>query len=152
MSDWKGSAPPPPFLAETHVRADTAANPYWAGCVVSNTNQGTFYHAEAWYYEATFYGSSCNTNYDVTWAGIGGWGTSYLGQDGTSHNLPGIKDHQAWWEVVPLNFVTPVSLYGHSGYLFDASTSYNSQHGWYAFYMQDYYSASSPESMGTLGQ
>lgn len=132
---------PPPFLAQTHAHADTVYSNNWAGYAVTG-NGGTFTHAEAWYYEPAFGGSRCSTNADVTWAGIGGYysNSGALGQDGTAHGLSGMGDHQAWWEVYPYNNITAVSLYGHSGYLFDASTAWVGSGGYYAFYMKDYYS------------
>lgn len=137
MSDWKGAAPAPPFLAESHARADTTYSGNWAGYAV--TGGYTYTHAEAWYIEPTFYSSRCTTNADVTWAGIGGYsgGNHSVGQDGTAHNVPGVGNHQAWWEIYPYNFITAVNLYGHRGYEFDASTRWLGNG--YRFYMHDYY-------------
>jgi Peptidase A4 family len=138
MSNWKGAVTPPPFLAETHARADTVYSSNWAGYAVSGSS-GTYTHAEAWYIEPSFGSSVCTSNSEVTWAGIGGYfANSPLGQDGTSHNVPGMNNHQAWWEVYPNNNIQPVNFYGHAGYLFDASTRRIS--GGYRFYMHDYYS------------
>ena len=133
---------PPPFLAETHAHADTVYTYNWAGYAVTGS-AGTFTHAEAWYYEPEFGGSRCSTNSDVTWAGIGGYysGSSALGQIGTAHGVPGVGNHQAWWEVYPYNNITPISLYGHiGGYLVDASAAWVGSGGFYAFYIKDYYS------------
>jgi hypothetical protein len=136
MGNFKPASPPPPFLAETHAHADTVYFYNWAGYAVTGSS-GSFHQAEAWYIEPTFYSSSCSTNADVTWAGIGGYSGNVVGQDGTAHGVPGVGNHQAWWEVYPDNNITPVALYGHIGYLFDASTYWNSN-GYYVFYMYDY--------------
>jgi Peptidase A4 family len=140
MRAWKGAVTPPPFLAETRASADTVYTYNWSGYAVSGSH-GTYTHAEAWYIEPTYYGSACSTNAEVTWAGLGGYNGSGddLGQDGTGHGVPGMGNHQAWWEIVPGYNIVPVNFYGHSGYLFDASTRWLGNG--YRFYLYDYYSA-----------
>ena len=132
-------APPPPFLAESHAHMSTKFSENWAGYVVTG-GPGTYNQAEVWYPEPTFYKSSCASNADTTWAGIGGYHkkTTALGQDGTAHGIPGIGNHQAWWEVWPYNFATPVNLSGHIGYTFDAFVAWHgTARGEYSFYMHD---------------
>jgi hypothetical protein len=137
MNNWKGTTPPPPFLTETSAQNDTVYNDHWSGYVVTEA-AGTFTHAEAWFIEPTFGSSRCSTNAESTWAGIGGWTTGRLAQDGTAHNEAGIGNHQAWWEILPGDAV-PVNLYGHPGVLFD--TSVRRITNGFRFYMYDYYSA-----------
>jgi hypothetical protein len=128
---------PPPFIVESNAQADSVSSPNWSGYAVTG-GSGSFTHAESWFYVPTFYSSRCSSNSEVTWAGIGGYGNTGLGQDGTAHNVPGFADGQAWWEVWPDVNMMPVQLGGHSGHEFDASTRRIS--GGYRFYMYDYYS------------
>jgi hypothetical protein len=130
MSLWKGAAPPAPFLSETHARvtADTEYNNIWAGYVVTAQpgSISAFSHAEGWYIEPSIASSRCTSTSEVTWAGLGGWVDPYnggwLAQNGTGWGVPGLGAHQAWWEVVPANGITPVpNYYGTPGDLFDAS-------------------------------
>jgi hypothetical protein len=129
---------PAPFIVESNATSDTVSSPKWSGYAVT-ASRGTFTQAETWFYQPTFYSSSCTSNSETTWAGIGGYGSGALGQDGTAHNVPGFADGQAWWEVFPDNDMVAVQLAGHSGHEFDASTRRIS--GGYRFYMYDYYSA-----------
>lgn len=140
MMQWKGTPPAPPFLVETLAQAHTTYSSTWAGYMVSSGN-GTYKTAQAWYPEPTFYSSSCSSNAAVTWVGVGGWNDTLLAQDGTSHGVPGIGNHQAWWEVWPDVNMMPISLYGHRGYLFQAFTKYINPN-WH-FYMYDYYTGTS---------
>jgi len=127
---------PPPFLVELpNVRADTIYATNWSGYMVTGP-AATFTHAETWYVEPTFYSSVCSSNAEVTWAGLGGWNSQNLAQNGTLHNVPGANDHQAWWEILP-GYVVPVNFYAHRGYEFDASTRRIS--GGFRFYFYDYY-------------
>jgi hypothetical protein len=141
MRNFKPASPPPAFLAESHAHAANNYSTNWSGYAVVG-GDGAFNHAEIWYTEPTFFSSSCSTNADVTWAGIGGWfgPNDTVGQDGTAHGVPGVDNHQAWWEVSPDNDIIPVPLYGHINYLFDASTRW-SDNGYYVFYMYDYESS-----------
>ena len=134
------SAPAPPFVAETPMRADSVYNPNWSGYVVSG-GSGTFTSAEALYPEPRFYHSSCAKTSDVTWAGIGGYyarkGESRypLAQDGTGFGVPDLGSHQAWFEIYPENAYS-VDLSGHIGYTFDAFVAWHGA-GVYSFYMHD---------------
>lgn len=137
MRSWKGAVKPPPFLAESHASADTVYYYNWSGYAVTGS-RGNYTHAEAWYIEPTYYSSACSTNAEVTWAGLGGYNGSgdALGQDGTAHGVPGVGNHQAWWEIVPGYNIVPVNFYGHNGDLFDASTRWLGNG--YRFYLYDY--------------
>jgi hypothetical protein len=137
ISNWTGTVTPPPFLTETNSNADTTYSSNWAGYSVTDS-RAPYSHAEASYLEPSFQSSSCSSNANVTWAGIGGYSRDIVGQDGTTHNVPGAYNHEAWWEIYPWNNITAVNLYGHPGYKFYASTRYLGNG--YRFYMHDYYS------------
>ena len=133
MRGWTGAAPAPGFLATSPATADSVTSLNWSGYVVTG-GAGTFTHAEAFYTEPSFGGSVCATNSEVTWAGIGGWNSGNLAQDGTSHNVPGLANHQAWWEILPAS-ITAVNLTAHAGFTFDASTRRIS--GGFRFFLMD---------------
>ena len=137
MGRWTGTVPAAPFLAETHATvsgvtssptADTVKHSIWAGYVVTAepNSLDSFSHAEGWYVEPTMAASRCPNPSEVTWAGLGGYYDPYnggwLAQNGTGWNVPGLGAHQAWWEIVPENGITPVpNFYGTPGQVFDAS-------------------------------
>jgi hypothetical protein len=138
MKSWKGSAPAPPFLMETHMKADTTYSNIWAGYVIQDLGGNFFTHAEGWYTEPTIYGSRCSHTVEVSWAGIGGYGNGVLAQNGTLYDSSGAQ-HQAWWEIVPDYSIVPINFYGHPGYVFDASTRWLGNNA-YRFWFYDYYS------------
>jgi hypothetical protein len=129
MSMWKGSAPPAPFLtvvpAHTGAQSDTQESGNWAGYVIESTSQ-TFDHAEGWYIEPQRYQSRCATTDESIWAGLGGSisGDDVLAQNGTAIGVPGISDHQAWWEFYPYNYMVPIGFSATQGQEFDASVRY----------------------------
>jgi hypothetical protein len=130
---------PPAFLTETRAQAAiTSDSDNWSGYVATGP-AGTFDQAEAWYYEPTYYASSCSTNAAVVWAGVGGFSGNNdpLGQDGTAHGVPGVSNHGAWYEVYPDINITPVTLEGSNGDYMDMSTIWNNSQQYYAFYMDD---------------
>lgn len=64
------SVTPPPFLTESHSRAySTYSSNNWSGYVATGST-GAFHQAEAWYWEPTYYSSSCSTNAAVEWANL----------------------------------------------------------------------------------
>lgn len=133
------SVVPPPFLTESHSRAyDTTTSNNWSGYAATGST-GAFKHAEAWYWEPTYYSSSCSTNEAVEWAGIGGYfsNSGGLGQDGTAHGVPGLSNHQAWYEVVPDNDITPIAVYASNTDYMDMSTTWDSGPLYYAFFEED---------------
>ena len=138
MSTWAGPESAPPFLAESNAQSDTVWSYNWSGYSLT-AKAGTFTHAETWYVEPSYGSSVCSSNAASIWAGIGGYNDGgTVSQNGTAHNVPGIGNHQAWWEVWPYNNMTAVGLYGHPGYEFDASVRRLST-GW-RYYFYDYYS------------
>lgn len=142
MRSWRGAAKPPPFLAETHVRSDTVTLGNWSGYSLSGS-PGTYADVEAVYGEPTLYSSQCSTNAESTWTGIGGYQSQYLGQNGTgaAQGIPGIGQHQAWWEVVPDESEVPINLYAHPSNDFGVVTRWLGSY--YEFYWYDYYSGQS---------
>ncbi|MBV9094130.1 MAG: hypothetical protein JO132_09675 [Streptosporangiaceae bacterium] len=127
MSRWRSAVPPTPYLAETKTRvtADTESSYNWAGYVISAPSGGSssFSQAEAWYYEPTIAAGSCSPASEVTWAGLGGWSGDTLVQGGTAWNSSGVDAHEAWWEIVPFNNLTPLNYYATPGQEFDASVT-----------------------------
>lgn len=144
MSGWTGAAPPTPFLAETHtqVTADTVNHPIWAGYAVTVEpgSISAFSHVEGWYYEPTFGVSRCTPTTEVTWAGLGGYYNPYnggwLAQDGTAWNSNGADAHEAWWEIVPANNLTPINYYATPGVIMDVSVRVIS--GGFRFWFYNY--------------
>lgn len=140
MRNWKGSAPAPRFLMETNMRSDTTYTPNWAGYVIQDLGGNFFTHAEGWYTEPTIYSSRCSHTVESSWAGIGGYNTSILAQNGTVYDSSGSANHQAWWEIVPEFAMVPINFFGHPGYLFDASTRWLGNNA-YRFWFYDYKTA-----------
>lgn len=137
MTRWKGSTPTPKFLVETRAQSDTEDSPNWSGYVVSSAS-GTYHSAEAWYNEPKFYPSVCSSSAETTWAGIGGWDNTALGQIGTSFGVPGIASHQAFWEVWPdVNMMPIAGNTAEVGYEMDAAVIRISNG--YSFYIYNYY-------------
>ncbi|HXM54801.1 MAG TPA: G1 family glutamic endopeptidase [Candidatus Dormibacteraeota bacterium] len=143
MSAWTGAADVPGFLAGAPASADSVSSSNWSGYAVTES-AGTFTHAEAWYFEPTFGSSVCQHNSEVTWAGIGGYSSSTLAQDGTAHNVPNVANHQGWWEIVSATSDTHIvsaNIQGHPGFTFYASTRKVS--GGFRFFMMDFQSGHS---------
>jgi hypothetical protein len=79
----------------------------------------------------------CSGHTEATWIGLGGVFTGKLGQIGSAYNVPGIANHQAWWEVVPDNYMTPLGLVsGQAGDTFSAALQYVSNSA-YWFHISD---------------
>lgn len=137
LNNWKGTPVPPPFLASSNTQSDSVDFYNWSGYAITGDN-GDFTQAETWYYEPEFYNSECSSTAETTWAGLGGYygNNDSLGQDGTSHNVPGIGDHQAWWEVLGNLDMQPINFYATKNYEFDASTKRITDG--YRFYMYNY--------------
>jgi hypothetical protein len=53
----------------------------------------------------------------------------------TGFGVPGMGDHQAWWEIVPGYSIMPVNFFGSPFFQFDASTRWLGNA--YRFYMHD---------------
>jgi hypothetical protein len=124
---------PPPFLvALPNVKA-ALTNDHWSGFMATHHN---YTSAFADYREPRTYASSCRSTSLVEWAGLGGWNTGDLAQDGTAISTPGAGNHQSWIEVLPLEpFIIPQPLYATRGYEFNATTTWHTNPERYSFYM-----------------
>ncbi|MGH9129816.1 MAG: hypothetical protein ACRDY2_12880 [Acidimicrobiales bacterium] len=114
---------PPSFLAEIPLSAFT--NSHWGGWIADSTFQ-QYTEAAINYQEPHLYASSCPSNSEVSWTGLGGWNSGQLAQDGTGANIPGLGQHQAWTEVLPTQpGLIPQPLYATAGDGFVAETIWN---------------------------
>ena len=57
--------------------------------------------------------------------------------NGTAHNVPGVDNHQAWWEILPTFYIMPINFSATAGYMFIASTRWTGDG--YRFYFYNYY-------------
>ena len=124
---------PPPFLvALPNVRA-ALTNDHWSGYMATGHN---YTSAFADYTEPHIYPASCHSSSLVEWAGLGGWNTGDLAQDGTAISAPGAGNHQSWIEVLPLEpHIMPQPLYATRGDQFNATTTWHTNPERYSFYM-----------------
>lgn len=111
----------------------TSAN--WSG-YVDHDVAGSFKQAFGGWTEPAAGSSSCSSNSALFWAGLGGWNSQFLAQNGTGLNTPGLGQHQAWWEILPaIGSIVAVNFYASQGFTFEASTSqsigYNFKFFWY---------------------
>jgi hypothetical protein len=67
--------------------------------------------------------ATCSNAQISIWDGLGGWNSPSLAQNGTSSGVPGIYDHQGWWEILPAG---PVGVGEHAtaGSYFETQTYY----------------------------
>lgn len=130
-------APAPGFMAELpDVHADVDS-PNWSGHVITGS-AGSFTSTGVDYWEPIYMGSACSTNSAVIWGGIGGYGaTDPLGQDGTAYQVPGMSNHQAWYEVYPLVSIIPLPLVEGAGDYTGALTAWEASSSEYAGYVAD---------------
>lgn len=105
---------------------------HWAGYVDYG---GPYQRVSTTWSEPSFARDRCRAGALTLWAGIGGYGTAYLAQDGTSVGTPGLHRNQAWWEITPAGMV-PVPLYATEGSAFTADVSYLG-HGRFSFFMEN---------------
>lgn len=105
---------------------------HWAGYVDYG---GPYQTVSATWSQPSFSVSRCRRGALTLWAGIGGYGSEYLAQDGTSVGTPGLGRDQAWWEITPAGMV-PVPLYATPGAPFTADVSYLG-HGRFSFFMEN---------------
>lgn len=113
----------PRFLAEIPVHAASSMpdfSDHWAGYVAYG---GPFKRTVSTWVEPRLRPSRCRSTALTIWAGIGGYATAELAQDGTAENTPEIGQNQAWWELTPAGMV-PVPLYATVGAQFTANVTY----------------------------
>lgn len=85
--------------------------------------------------------ATCSKAEEVNWAGLGGWNSHNLAQNGTANGIPGIGAHNGWWEILP-GGVAPVGEHANVGYFFEAQTYYEGyweSRSHFNFYFYDYY-------------
>lgn len=125
----------PRFLAEVTAHAASSMpdfSDHWAGYVAYG---GPFRRTVSTWVEPRLRPSRCRLTALTIWAGIGGYATPQLAQDGTAENTPEIGQNQAWWELTPAGMV-PVPLYATVGAQFTANVTYIGQ-GRFAFFMEN---------------
>lgn len=105
---------------------------HWAGYVAYG---GPFRTAASTWVEPAVRRSKCPRSSLTIWAGIGGYASPSLAQDGTAVGTPGISSHQAWWELTPAGMV-PVPLYATVGARFTAEVHYLGS-GRFSFFMEN---------------
>ncbi|HXW81743.1 MAG TPA: G1 family glutamic endopeptidase [Acidimicrobiales bacterium] len=114
---------PPPFLVALSSQATTTTPDYsdhWAGYVAYG---GPFKKISSTWVQPSLGPSRCHPNSLTIWAGLGGYESASLAQDGTAENTPAIANNQAWWELTPKSMV-PVPLYATVGSAFTADVTY----------------------------
>ena len=144
-------SPPPYLVALTGVRAglgrlrqalnsatgrpcdNGTSDTCWGGYIVQNHH---YTEVDTRCFEPDFTTSSCNITAMIQWAGMGGFGTNKLGQDGTMFNVPNGGAHQAFTAKVsqgdPGNLV-PVNLYATPDYEFFAQVTWDPGNSRYDF-------------------
>jgi Peptidase A4 family len=126
---------PPPYLVVLPARASSSTPDYsdhWAGYVAYG---GTFTKMSATWAQPALAPSRCHPNSLTLWAGIGGYQSGSLAQDGTAENTPAIANNQAWWELTPRGMV-PVPLYATVGAPFTANVTYLGSNK-FSFFMEN---------------
>lgn len=137
LADWTAMmsnlklVPAEPFLAESPSK--NANPPSWAGQLGTSCSPNCTFAEGQWDEESI--GSSCSNSAVSNWAGLGGYGTQTLGQDGTAYGEAGVGNHQAWWEVLPAGASPIGGVYGYPGWRFTAETKWVGN-GFY-FYVYD---------------
>lgn len=95
---------PPPFIAVSKMTSYTSTSSNWSGWEAYSSSSSAYTTAEINYVEPTLYSSSCSSNAESSWTGLGGDPNGEpLAQDGTAagNALVGIGQHQSWSEVLP---------------------------------------------------
>lgn len=105
---------------------------HWAGYVAFG---GHYLTTASTWVEPAVRPSKCRSSSLTIWAGIGGYASPALAQDGTAIGTPGISAHQAWWELTPAGMV-PVPLYATAGKRFTAEVHYLGS-GRFSFFMEN---------------
>jgi hypothetical protein len=141
LADWRHQmailhfVPAPAFMVQVPAHASSSVpdfSDHWAGYVAYG---GPFTRAAGTWVEPVLYRSHCRTSSLTVWAGIGGYASASLAQDGTAENTPQIGQNQAWWELTPAGMV-PVPLYATVGAPFTAEVRYLGQ-GRFSFFMEN---------------
>ena len=146
MRRFRSVAPATPYLAAApRVLAGACSSPHyppvacaWSGELIGGSR--TFSAVQAIWTEPHFL-SGCSNDAFGQWVGIGGTGQGQvnLGQEGTTFNMPGFGQHQAFIETIINNSGKPVaaSVSAHPGKSFFASMSWNSSSKVFSYFMQN---------------
>ncbi|HET9059411.1 MAG TPA: G1 family glutamic endopeptidase [Acidimicrobiales bacterium] len=126
-------APPSLSVVEAHAASSVPDySDHWAGYVAYG---GRYIRTTSTWLEPAVRPSKCRFSSLTIWAGIGGYASPALAQDGTAVGTPGIGQHQAWWEMTPAGMV-PVPLYATVGRRFTAEVHYLGG-GRFSFFMEN---------------
>jgi hypothetical protein len=111
----------------------------WAGMMDwggDSSGSTPYIHATGYWWEPHIGSTPCSGATEASWAGIDGWGGNpYLGQTGTSFNVPPAGNHEFWAAAVP-DGVAVVPLQATPGFEEEADTQY--QFGNYNFWDYDF--------------
>jgi hypothetical protein len=102
--------------------AGTASSENWSGYLNYSSYQQ--YTAATAIYPEPNPSATCTKASEVTWAGLGGYNSHNLAQDGSAYAAPGLGNHQAWWEILPAGYVGVPGYYATTGDYFEAETYY----------------------------
>lgn len=162
LTRWQSAASkmhfvtPPPFLAavpgvSAALAAGTGTTYYnWSG-YEATASYSRYTDADMTYIEPSALSTTCTNNGEVTWAGLGGDGVSQLGQIGTAINVPGLSQHQGWYEVLPDDpSIIALNITGHNGYTVEASVTFSVGPP-YEFYLYDGWSGATTSFTVTTG-
>ncbi len=145
LADWNNMlsnlhlVTPPPFIAVSKTTSGFT-NYHWSGWIADSTSQ-QYTTAEINYVEPTLYSSSCSSNAESSWTGLGGWNSNQLAQDGTAagNAVVGVGQHQSWSEVLPTQGgMVAQSVYATPGQQFIAYTGYTGGNN-FTFYLDNVY-------------
>lgn len=95
----------------------------WSGYVAYGQDYSTV--GGSWV-EPILSSSHCKTNSVAFWAGLGGYNTAALAQDGTAEYAPGLQKDQGWWEILPKTYTPIAKFEATEGQWFEASTTHDS--------------------------
>ena len=115
--------PPRYLVTDPQARIDdktpavtTLLNDHWSGNMAISK---TYTNVYASYDEPNIYSSQCSSTEEVMWAGLGGYNTQTLAQDGTGYHFNSMGAHQAWYELLSSAHQNPpvaVNLYATAGH------------------------------------
>ncbi|MGA7913026.1 MAG: G1 family glutamic endopeptidase [Candidatus Dormiibacterota bacterium] len=137
MSKRRPVTPPATLVEIPGDRAATSS--IWSGYIATSGSSTAYNFAEAVYRQPAANSTSCSNNSEVTWAGLGGWFTGNLAQDGTAMNWPGYGQYQSWYEILP-NYAVAEPVFGHPGYSFTAQLNVLGSGSGFNFNLYDSYS------------
>jgi len=138
VSDWSPSAAVP-ALDVTNQRAGT--NSHWSGYVAHPNSGGHYVTAEATITQPAYHSptSGCAAGYLVSWAGIGGYNSNSLIQDGTEIDQG--ATYIPWYEWLgssgSINITTMPDVTVHAGDQVFIYVTYESSNHLVDFYISD---------------